>query len=208
MKWYAIRVGRRPGVYTDWQEAKAQVDGVANAIYKSFPSEAAAQEFVNHRPAPIPEPVRVSAYFAEFYISSAYSVKTTRCAWALLCDRDLPQTGKYAGPPPEQKDRAVLCAVLRLLTRANLEPRLRNQPIALHVGHPNWAIQQALSKWIKIWSKKRWNDGNVINLDLYQTAWPILKTTNIHFIYHDPARGSVAMLEQAHQLALTTADAA
>jgi len=42
-KWYAVKRGRVPGVYTDWPKAEAQVKGFAGARFKGFPSEQDAQ---------------------------------------------------------------------------------------------------------------------------------------------------------------------
>ena len=36
MKIYAVKKGRVPGVYRNWDEAKKQVDGFSGAEYKSF----------------------------------------------------------------------------------------------------------------------------------------------------------------------------
>lgn len=36
MKFYAVKKGRKPGVYRSWDEAKEQVDGFSEAEYKSF----------------------------------------------------------------------------------------------------------------------------------------------------------------------------
>ena len=44
-KYYAIKVGRKPGVYSTWDQAKAQVSGFKGAIYKSFPTLEEAQAF-------------------------------------------------------------------------------------------------------------------------------------------------------------------
>ena len=41
-KFYVVWKGRKPGVYTTWDECSAQVTGYAGAEYKSFPSRAAA----------------------------------------------------------------------------------------------------------------------------------------------------------------------
>ncbi|WRT69352.1 uncharacterized protein IL334_006336 [Kwoniella shivajii] len=41
--WYAVRVGRRPGVYATWQDTEKQVKGFPGAIYKSFPHYKAAE---------------------------------------------------------------------------------------------------------------------------------------------------------------------
>ncbi|MCR5236540.1 MAG: viroplasmin family protein [Lachnospiraceae bacterium] len=35
-KYYAVRVGKRPGIYYSWDECKEQVEGVKGASYKSF----------------------------------------------------------------------------------------------------------------------------------------------------------------------------
>lgn len=35
-KYYAVRIGRVPGIYETWNECKAQVHGFASASYKSF----------------------------------------------------------------------------------------------------------------------------------------------------------------------------
>ena len=34
LKWYVVVNGRVPGIYTDWDETKKQVDGFCGAIFK------------------------------------------------------------------------------------------------------------------------------------------------------------------------------
>ena len=45
-KYYAVRVGKIPGIYSTWEECKAQVDGVSGASYKSFPSLEEAEHYI------------------------------------------------------------------------------------------------------------------------------------------------------------------
>ena len=45
-KFYAVRVGRTPGIYNSWDDCKAQTDGFPNATYKSFKTAAEAAEFM------------------------------------------------------------------------------------------------------------------------------------------------------------------
>lgn len=47
MKYYAVKIGRKPGIYTNWDECKAQVDGFPGAKHKSFKKEQDAQAFLN-----------------------------------------------------------------------------------------------------------------------------------------------------------------
>lgn len=45
-KYYAVRVGRVPGVYTSWPQAEEQVKKFTGAVHKSFPTEREAQDYV------------------------------------------------------------------------------------------------------------------------------------------------------------------
>ena len=52
-KYYVVWVGKNPGIYHDWAKAKAQIDGVADARYKSFESEAEAEYAYSQKPEKI-----------------------------------------------------------------------------------------------------------------------------------------------------------
>lgn len=45
-KYYAVRVGKTPGIYLTWEDCKAMVDGYPGAKYKSFGSIAEAEAFL------------------------------------------------------------------------------------------------------------------------------------------------------------------
>ncbi len=42
-KFYVVWLGHEPGVYTNWAQAKQQIDGYKGAKYKSFPTRAQAE---------------------------------------------------------------------------------------------------------------------------------------------------------------------
>lgn len=44
-KYYAVRKGKKPGIYRSWDACKAAVHGYPGAIYKSFPTEEEAKAF-------------------------------------------------------------------------------------------------------------------------------------------------------------------
>ena len=46
-KFYAVKKGRKPGIYMSWDACKAQVMGFPNARYKGFKTKAEAEEFLN-----------------------------------------------------------------------------------------------------------------------------------------------------------------
>ncbi len=45
-KYYAVKVGRTPGIYTDWDACSAQVHGFPGAQYKGFSTEADARGYL------------------------------------------------------------------------------------------------------------------------------------------------------------------
>ena len=49
MKYYAVKVGRKIGVYYTWEECKEQVDGFENALYKSFSKLEDAESFLTEQ---------------------------------------------------------------------------------------------------------------------------------------------------------------
>lgn len=46
-KFYAVRVGKKPGIYTTWAEAELQVKGYPGAKHKSFPTEEEAIAYMD-----------------------------------------------------------------------------------------------------------------------------------------------------------------
>lgn len=47
VKYYAVRIGDNPGIYTSWDECKKQVQGYKGAIYKSFKTKEEAEMFLH-----------------------------------------------------------------------------------------------------------------------------------------------------------------
>lgn len=45
-KYYAVRIGKTPGIYNSWEECKANVTGYSNAKYKSFLSYDEAEAYL------------------------------------------------------------------------------------------------------------------------------------------------------------------
>lgn len=48
-KYYAVRVGKTPGIYLNWDDCKAMVDGYPFAQYKSFSNITEAEEYINDK---------------------------------------------------------------------------------------------------------------------------------------------------------------
>lgn len=48
MKYYAVKVGNNPGIYTDWEECKYQTKGFPGAEYKSFKTIEEAEKYLGY----------------------------------------------------------------------------------------------------------------------------------------------------------------
>lgn len=45
-KFYAVKIGRKPGIYSTWEDCKKQVNGYSGAVYKSFGEISEAKAFM------------------------------------------------------------------------------------------------------------------------------------------------------------------
>lgn len=59
-KYYAVRVGKVPGIYNTWEECKAQIDGVSGAVYKSFSSLEEAERYIQNVPEDGPDTAKTT----------------------------------------------------------------------------------------------------------------------------------------------------
>ena len=81
-KYYAVRVGKVPGIYMTWDDCKAMVDGYPGAKYKSFGSITEAQAFVEGTSYSVGEgsaqesPVTSGTDGAYAFVDGSYNVVT------------------------------------------------------------------------------------------------------------------------------------
>lgn len=50
-KIYAVKIGKKPGLYETWAECKKQIDGYSGAVYKGFATKAEAEQFIGNSSA-------------------------------------------------------------------------------------------------------------------------------------------------------------
>lgn len=54
MPYYAVKVGRKNGIYETWDECKRMTEGVANSIYRKFETRTQAEEYMSKGQRNIP----------------------------------------------------------------------------------------------------------------------------------------------------------
>lgn len=121
-KFYAVRKGKKNGIFSSWEECEPLVKGFEGAEYKSFSSEAEAKAFLSDDPAPSSAPVKKKGleYYLEeslngfdfsslpedtvcAYVDGSFDGKTGRYAYGvvLLTQKDGLQTLADVGSNPE-----------------------------------------------------------------------------------------------------------
>ena len=97
IKYYGVKAGRNPGVYTDWPTCEAQVKGFSGAQYASFKTEDEARAFVNGTPVynvPEPQPKVESALISQntdpnhidVFVDGSYNPATNEYGYGILMD--------------------------------------------------------------------------------------------------------------------------
>lgn len=75
IKYYAVRVGRETGIFTDWERCKASVIGYEGATYKSFVDKDEAEDYFYGKSKKKPV---VDKYTAVAYVDGSYNSDTRR----------------------------------------------------------------------------------------------------------------------------------
>lgn len=88
MKFYAVKKGRNPGVYSSWDDCKVQVDGYSGAIYKSFKTEEEAIAFVGSDAPATQKHTSTTHTGVTVYTDGSYDIKTNRYSWAYVIIKD------------------------------------------------------------------------------------------------------------------------
>ena len=80
-KFYAVRKGQTPGIYTSWEECKAQVHGFSAAEYKSFSTEQEAKEYLHPQQNKASQDVKKERAVA--YVDGSYNQTTGTYGYGL-----------------------------------------------------------------------------------------------------------------------------
>lgn len=78
-KYYAVKVGKTPGIYLTWEDCKSQVEGVSGAVYKSFPTLSEAEAYIRgeeNTPSGGGHDALTDPQAAVAYVDGSYNVAT------------------------------------------------------------------------------------------------------------------------------------
>ena len=174
-KFYAVKRGRKTGLYTTWAECAAQVKGFQGAVYKGFMTENEARAWLGgadartEQPRAAAEMAAPSAPDADYIIHTDGSCRRNpggAGGWAAVIETTA--TGaveeKSGGDPETTNNRMELTAALMALSAVPEGAR-----VALYTD--SQYLKNAFTKfWLPAWKKRGWKkaDGEpVLNQDLW-----------------------------------------
>ena len=174
-KFYAVKRGRKTGLFTVWAECAAQVKGFQGAVYKGFMTEEEARAWLGgvdaraEQPRAAAEMAAPSAPDADYIIHTDGSCLRTpggAGGWAAVIETAA--TGaveeKSGGAPETTNNRMELTAALMALSAVPEGAR-----VALYTD--SQYLKNAFTKfWLPAWKKRGWKkaDGEpVLNQDLW-----------------------------------------
>ena len=174
-KFYAVKRGRKTGLYTVWAECAAQVKGLQGAVYKGFMTEEEARAWLGGADARTEQPRAAAEMAAPSAPDADYIIHTDGSClrnpggaggWAAVIETAA--TGaveeKSGGAPETTNNRMELTAALMALSAVPEGAR-----VALYTD--SQYLKNAFTKfWLPAWKKRGWKkaDGEpVLNQDLW-----------------------------------------
>lgn len=174
-KFYAVKRGRKTGLFTVWAECAAQVKGFQGAVYKGFMTEEEARAWLGGADARTEQPRAAATMAAPSALDADYIIHTDGSClrnpggaggWAAVIETAA--TGaveeKSGGAPETTNNRMELTAALMALSAVPEGAR-----VALYTD--SQYLKNAFTKfWLPAWKKRGWKkaDGEpVLNQDLW-----------------------------------------
>lgn len=206
-KYYAVRVGQKPGIYTTWAEAKKQVDGYPNAVYKSFKTLKEAELFIQKADSSIKENIHSSkkvqttppnqqqpdSKTIEAYVDGSFHKGSNRYSFgvAIIKDGEVLETLQRAGDNPKYQESWQIAGEVFGTLHAIL-----------------WAINHQYKKiivyydylGIEKWALGEWRTNKPVSIDYAETYKKLAPKIEVEFV-KVKAHSGIEFNELADQLA-------
>lgn len=150
-KYYAVKNGRKIGIFTTWDECNESIKGFPNAIYKSFISEEEAQAFMEDKDVYVEEIIQyINEGYAVAFVDGSFEEKLKRYSYGVVCiDRDMNEIELYsfADNPKYIDSRNIIGEVLGVFNALDWAITNGYEKIKLFYDY------EGLEKW----ATKEWN---------------------------------------------------
>nr|WP_276938141.1 ribonuclease H family protein [Helcococcus sueciensis] len=173
-KYYAVRNGRKVGIFETWEETKAQVIGYKNAIYKSFKTLEEAKAFINNEDINKFDFNNLSEDECIVYVDGSYNISKKIVGYGIVfIDREdtLEINGALeAGLYTEQRN--VAGEVYGSMEAINLAIEKKKKKIYIHFDYMG----------IKAWAEGEWKTNIELTKNYKKFVEENKKDIDIYFI--------------------------
>lgn len=190
-KFYAVRKGRKTGVFNSWAECQVQINGFSGAEYKSFPTYQEAMDYVVGEKKIERAPVE-DREVAVAYVDGSYNVHTKEYSYGAVFIHDGKEYEYSAkGTDSSLADmRNVAGEILGAQKMMELSVEKQVKELNLYYDY------EGIEKWCTgAWQAKK--PGTQAYRDAYQRVKPVLHV-NFHKV---AAHTGVELNERVDQLA-------
>ncbi len=213
-KFYAIAAGRKPGIYTKWPEAQAQVIGFAGARYKGFASRAEAEAWIKNPIYP------AAAAMAKTGKTRAATAKAGKEGEIVIYTdggaRFNPGPGGYGVVMVENGRRQEFAGGYRLTTNNRMELmacivalrhlKKRKKSATLY-SDSQYVVNGITKGWARSWRRNGWIKSDkqpAINPDLWAELLELSEALEVDFRWVKGHAGN-ELNERCDELAVSSA---
>ena len=201
-KYYVVWYGREPGIYTSWEECVKQTSGFKGAKYKAYPTPAEAEQaFIygpeDERPADVaakvpdvpgtekPQEKNIPPVLPSEVSNDAVAVDAA-CSgnpgpggWGAILQYGKAEKELSGSEPSTTNNRMELLGAITALQSLH-------EPCQVSLYTDSQYLANAINLgWLRGWKQKGWRrkDGELKNVDLWQTLDGLLQTHKVQFFW-------------------------
>jgi ribonuclease HI len=182
MKFYAVKIGKIPGIYTDWESCKKQVHGFSGAQYKSFSTIKEAENYL--KDINVVEEDDVVNDRDVIYTDGSCIDKVGGWSWVWV-KKSVVLENKGRVPGESTNQIAELYAIWKSVTECS------SSNIDIYTDS-QYCIG-CLTTWWKNWQRNGWRNSKgeaVANQELIQAILSALLSKDVRFYHVRGHRGN------------------
>ena len=186
-KFYAVRRGRKVGIFLDWATCLQQVDSFADARYKGFFSRAEAEAWLAGEDVPrhktstqtfVQESTTPDKNLVHVYTDGSCLHNpggSGGWAYCILADGAIKKAS--GGDPETTNNRMELTAAIKALCAIP-------EGTSLLLSTDSQYLKNGITKWLAGWKRRHWRRATgepVLNRDLWEQLDALLTKRKVHF---------------------------
>ncbi|AEV94746.1 ribonuclease H family protein [Pediococcus claussenii] len=187
-KFYAVRKGKKTGIFSTWDETQKQVAGFSGAEFKSFKTKSEAQSwlegtvFKNDARKSESSNLMQTVLYTDGGSRNTGNIKGGHvrsedfAAWAYLLEGHGKKFSESDGEQGATNNRMEIMALIKGLEA--IQTHFSEDEPVLVVSDSKYVLDAINQNWLRGWARNAWkkSDGNTVaNKELWQKVWKQLQ---------------------------------